>query len=87
MRHIVFLFITVGVLFVGGTLYADAYDSRKIAECVEDNFDEKASTDVIRKYCTCMNRKIPAGETQSISDWEKSHPVDMAECDREAGWR
>jgi len=34
-----------------------------------------------------MNEKMDNNETQSISQWEKSHPRERAACDRESGWK
>lgn len=42
--------------------------------------------EVITKYCTCMNNKMDENETQSITQWEKSHPKERTECDKESGW-
>jgi hypothetical protein len=74
-------------LFASAAAYADADDAKWVARCVKDNQNEKASVEVITKYCTCMNNKMDANETQSISTWEKTHPAEMKACDREAGWR
>jgi hypothetical protein len=58
-----------------------------VARCVSDNQNEKASIEVITKYCTCMNNKMSSSETQSISTWEKTHVAERQACDRESGWR
>lgn len=60
---------------------------RRIAECIEDKTAAKVETDVIKKYCICMSNKMKAGEMQSVSQWEKAHPVAAAVCDREVGWK
>ncbi len=76
------------ILFLAcGLAGADSHNQARIAECIDDNSDAAVSTEILRKYCVCMNAKIPPGETRSITDWEKSHPVEMAVCDREAGWK
>jgi hypothetical protein len=41
----------------------------------------------VLKYCTCMNNKMSDDETQSITQWEKSHPTERAACDKKAGWK
>jgi hypothetical protein len=65
-----------------------ADDVKWINQCIQDNKNEKGATEVIvRKYCTCMNNKMDDNETQSITQWEKSHPKERAACDREAGWK
>jgi hypothetical protein len=66
---------------------ADADDAKWIAQCIQDNKDEKVSVEVITKYCSCMNNKMSEEETKSVSNWEKSHPKEAAECDKESGWK
>jgi hypothetical protein len=36
---------------------------------MRDNKDEGARTDVVRKYCECMNDKMSNNETRSITQW------------------
>lgn len=62
-------------------------DQRWIAQCVRDNRFEGASASVVRRYCTCMNDKMPNSETRSISQWERSNPSAMRACERASGWR
>jgi hypothetical protein len=33
----------------------------------------------------CMNNKMSDNETQSITQWEKSHAAERKACDAEAG--
>lgn len=40
-----------------------------------------------RAYCVCMNEKMDNNESQSITQWEKSHPAERKACDAQAGWR
>jgi len=54
---------------------------------MQDNGDAKVSAAVVSKYCACMNDKMDSNETLSISAWEKSHPKEMAMCERESGWK
>lgn len=61
-------------------------DVKWINQCVKDN-KGGASESVVLKYCTCMNNKMSDDETQSITQWEKSHPKERAACDKEAGWK
>jgi hypothetical protein len=37
--------------------------------------------------CSCMNNKMSSEETLSITAWEKSHPAEVAACDKESGWK
>lgn len=80
------------VLFAASMLgsaiaYADADDTKWVAQCVSDNKDEKAAVEVISKYCTCMNSKMSSNETQSITQWEKTHVTEQEACSKQAGWR
>jgi hypothetical protein len=61
-------------------------DVKWINRCVADNKGD-ASPEVILKYCTCMNNKMSDNETQSITQWEKTHVAERKACDRESGWR
>jgi hypothetical protein len=66
---------------------ADSDDVKWIAQCMKDNQAAKVAADVISKYCTCMNNKMSSNETQSITQWEKTHKTEREACDREAGWK
>jgi hypothetical protein len=61
-------------------------DVKWINQCVADN-KGGAADDVVLKYCTCMNNKMSENETQSITQWEKTHVTERKECDKEAGWK
>jgi hypothetical protein len=71
-----------------GTAVAETSDEdvQWVNQCIAENKREGAGEDVVRKYCVCMNNKMAADETQSISEWEEAHPTEQAECDAEAGW-
>jgi len=84
--------IALALAFAGSTLlttaaFADADDAKWVAKCVSDNQREQASVEVITKYCTCMNNKMSSNETLSVTAWEKTHPAEMAACDKESGWK
>ena len=66
---------------------ADADDAAWIKKCVNDNKREGATPEVVAAYCSCMNGKMSSDETKSITAWEKTHPAEMAACDKEAGWK
>jgi hypothetical protein len=34
-----------------------------------------------------MNNKMSNNETQSITQWEKTHATERKACDRESGWK
>jgi hypothetical protein len=87
MKGTVLTLAVLASLFGSTAAFANADDTKWIAQCLIDNKDEKASTDVIQKYCTCMNDKMDANETKSITQWEKTHKKEQAQCDKEAGWK
>jgi hypothetical protein len=45
------------------------------------------TAEVVAAWCSCMNNKMSSNETLSITAWEKSHPTEVAACDKEAGWK
>jgi hypothetical protein len=61
-------------------------DVKWINQCVKDNKGD-APANVVLKYCTCMNNKMSDDETQSITQWEKTHVAERKACDKEAGWK
>lgn len=72
----------------GVALAASADDTKWINQCIADNKGTpNVSEAVIRKYCTCMTNKMSENETQSVTQWEKTHATERAACDKEAGWR
>ncbi len=84
--------IAVALIFAASMLgsaaaFAGSDDGKWVAQCVSDNKDEKAAVEVITKYCTCMNNKMSDNETQSITQWEKTHVAERKACDKEAGWK
>jgi hypothetical protein len=73
---------------IGSTAaWADADDTKWVAQCVKDNGDAKVAVEIITKYCTCMNGKMSSNETQSITQWEKAHVAEREACDKESGWK
>jgi len=90
MKTTVALFaVLIGLSFASSITpaRADADDVAWINKCVKDNAKEGATADVINKWCGCMNNKMSSAETLSISAWEKSHPAEVAACDKESGWK
>ncbi len=89
MRLAFAVLLSVASLTASNAAFAqklNADDVKWINQCIADN-KGGASDAVIRKYCTCMNDKMSDNETQSITQWEKSHPRERAACDRESGWK
>lgn len=83
--------ISVMCLFVSlmgsGLAMADADDKKWIAQCIKDNKGEGAKEEVVYKYCDCMNDKMGANETRSITQWEKANPKVAEQCSKKAGWK
>lgn len=87
MRLTTAVLIAAGCAFTwthAGAVTAD--DVKWINQCIADN-KGGASDDIVRKYCTCMNNKMSDNETQSITEWEKTHVAERKACDTEAGWK
>jgi hypothetical protein len=87
MKRLEFALLLAGAMLPTVAAHADNYDAQWVARCVSDNQNEKADIKVITSYCTCMNNKMSANETLSITAWEKTHPTETAACDKESGWK
>lgn len=87
MKPIAFAVLFAASMLGSAAAFAGPDDAKWVAQCVSDNKDEKAAIDVVAKYCTCMNNKMSENETQSITQWEKTHATERQACDKEAGWR
>jgi hypothetical protein len=66
---------------------ANADDAKWISQCVADNQDQHQTQAVVASYCACMNDKMSESETQSITQWEKSHKAEADACSKKAGWK
>ena len=82
-----FVLAALSLCAASAPTYAGSDDAAWIKKCVSDNKREGASPEVVAAYCSCMNNKMSDNETQSITTWEKSHPTEMAACDKESGWK
>ncbi len=82
------LLFCASFVFVGSlsTVYADEDDAKWVAQCITDNQSEGQSIKTLTNYCGCMNNKMSSSETQSITEWEKSHKQEEEACSRAAGW-
>jgi hypothetical protein len=66
----------------------NADDLKWVNQGIDDNKREAGVTAaIVRAYCVCMNEKMSENETQSITQWEKSHPRERKERDKQAGWK
>ena len=86
MRYVIAASL-VAILGMSSAARADSDDVKWIAQCLKDNQDAKVDASIIQKYCSCMNNKMSSNETQSISQWEKTHVAERAACDKESGWK
>ncbi len=80
-------FFFIAAVTVSGSALAGSDDIQWISQCMMDNKNEGKTTEVVRKYCECMNEKMDDNETQSITQWEKTHTKEAKECDAKAGWK
>ena len=81
------LVVGFGACSFSAPAWANADDAAWIKKCVSDNKRQGATAEVVASYCSCMNGKMSNDETLSITAWEKSHPAEMAACDKESGWK
>jgi hypothetical protein len=87
LLFVTLFFVFISTVVCGLTLAGQADDSKWIAQCIIDNKDLGQPADVVVKYCECMNNKMDENESQSITQWEKSHPSERKECSDKAGWK
>jgi hypothetical protein len=78
---------SLGMIAASAPALADADDAAWIKKCVYDNRNEGAKASVVAAYCACMTGKMSSDETLSVTAWEKTHPRERQECDKEAGWK
>ena len=81
------LFFGAVSAMISGISLAGSDDTKWIAQCLVDNKDLGQPTEVVLKYCECMNNKMDDNETQSITQWEKTHKKEQKECSDLAGWK
>ncbi len=87
MKTIAAVIALAAVCVTTATAFAATTDDVKwINACVKDNKGAAADA-VILKYCTCMNNKMDHNETQSITQWEKTHVAERKAYDKESGWK
>ena len=66
---------------------ADMDSMQWIAQCMKDNASATVSTDVVSKYCSCMNSRMDNNETMTITQWEAANPAVRKECETVSGWK
>lgn len=85
LRRIVL--IALSALLINVPAFAGNEDDASwISECIDDNKKEGQPVETVIVYCHCMNSKMSASESKSISEWEKSHPAEAMACSKKAGW-
>lgn len=87
MKKLALTALAMAAIISSGFAYADADDTKWIAQCIKDNKNEGAKEEVVYKYCECMNSKMDSNENRSITQWEKSHPAERKTCEAKAGWK
>ncbi|MBF0538133.1 MAG: hypothetical protein HQL03_07765 [Nitrospirae bacterium] len=87
MRTLIIALMLMGSFMASGRAFSDDSDTAWVNQCIKDNKREGQTTATVKIYCECMNGKMSDDETQSITQWEKSHPKEMKECDARAGWK
>ena len=85
-RIITSTLLAVSVL-ASAQIFAGEDDTVWISKCMNDNKREGQATETVMLYCHCMNEKMSDNETKSITEWEKTHPKEEAECSAKAGWK
>ncbi len=84
----VVLFALCQLPFAASAQTMNADDLKCVNQCINDNRGEPGATPaIVRAYCICMNEKMDSNESQSITQWEKSHPNERKACDKQSGWR
>lgn len=88
MRIAIVAAMLVSSLFVAGTARAaDSDDLKWVSQCLMDNAGATVSPEIVAAYCACMNAKMDSSETQTITQWEKSHATERKACEAAAGWK
>ena len=62
-------------------------DLKWVSKCIQDNAATSVGPEIVAMYCACMNHKMGSSESESISDWEKSHTDEKKQCESESGWK
>ena len=92
MKRSVAVLCLYGAILMSATLTSTASravtadDVRWINQCVADSRGLGASANVVLNYCTCMVNKMDDNETQSVTQWEKTHVAERRACASAAGW-
>ena len=87
MNKICCSFLVVASVVACSSAFANSDDIKWVSQCMMDNKDEGKSSEVVRKYCECMNEKMSDSETKSITEWEKTHKAEEKECSDKVGWK
>ena len=81
------LTIALAALAASTSVLATTAGEERVKECIGDySLAQSQSSTVTKKYCSCMDVKMGAGETKSVLEWEVSNAPDAAYCEKESGW-
>ncbi|TAN52774.1 MAG: hypothetical protein EPN21_03200 [Methylococcaceae bacterium] len=84
---LIYVGIAMAAIMASGSVFAGADDAKWVSQCISDNQNEGQSIETLTAYCTCMNDKMDENETRSITQWEKTHKKEEAECDAKSNWK
>ncbi len=87
MKYLSITMFLLGSVLTGNAAYAGSDDLKWVAQCIQDNAGASVGADVVATYCGCMNNKMSDNESQSISQWEKTHTTEKNQCEAAAGWK
>ncbi len=87
MKRVLVAFTMVVSFAAAGAAQAQSDDAKWVAQCLQDNAGASVPLEVVTAYCTCMNSKMDANETRSITEWEKANPNERKACEAAAGWK
>ncbi len=80
MKFLTGTMFLVSIIMLNGPARADYDDKIWVAQCVRDFASYEVPTPVLYKYCKCMTDEMSDDETQSVKEWEPTHPNEMAAC-------
>ena len=89
-KHLVLAAVGAALMAISttnGARAAGGEDEKWIRQCISDNKNEGAKDSVVRIYCECMVDKMEDSETQTVTQWEKTHVTERKACDKKAGWK
>ena len=86
MRYFAATLLLAGTIIFSSTAHADYEDKIWVAQCIRDNSQAEAKTEVLYKYCKCMTDKMDDAETMTVTEWESTHTSEKSSCRFSARW-